>query len=140
MIVPCAMHIEVTSDVVDTMHCAAGEEYPREACGILLGQGNLISAFIKARNVHATPETRFEIDPQALIDAHRSAREGGPQVVGYFHSHPSGKARPSKIDRQSSSGDGRIWAIWGDGEVHFWRDGESGFESLTHAIVAEKSC
>ena len=134
------MHIEVTSDVVDTMHCAVGEEYPREACGILFGQGNRISAFIKARNVHKSPETHFEIDPQALINVHRSAREGGPQIVGYFHSHPRGQAKPSKTDQQFSSRDGRIWAIWGDGEVRFWRDGENGFESLTHSIMADKSC
>ena len=91
---------------MDQLFAAARETDPFEACGILLGNADTITRFVEAANVHPAPETHFEIDPQALIDAHRSAREGGPQVVGCFHSHPTGDPVPSDTDKASSAGDG----------------------------------
>ena len=129
------MPIEVTSEALRQMRAAAAAAHPHEACGILLGEGSRITEARAARNVHPAPETHFEIDPQALIDAHRAARGGGPQVIGYFHSHPHGPAAPSATDRACASGDGRVWAIIGAGQagadaVTFWRDGEAGFTAL----------
>ena len=131
------MQIEVSRDAISAMNAAAHAEYPCEACGILLGEGNRITAFRHARNVHPKPETHFEIDPQALIDAHRDARCDGPQVVGYFHSHPIGTSLPSATDRRMALGDGSIWAIQGDGGMTFLRDGTAGFEPLSCKIVDE---
>ena len=131
------MHIEVTRHAMSAMNAAAQAEYPREACGILLGEGNRIVAFRLARNVHPKPETHFEIDPQALIDAHRDARGDGPQVVGYFHSHPIGTSHPSATDRRMASGDGSIWAIQGEGGMTFSRDGAEDFLPLTCKIIDE---
>ena len=113
---------------------AAAEAHPNECCGLLLGQGALVEAAVPAANVHAEPLRHFEIDPAALIAAHKAARAGGPQVLGYFHSHPNGLARPSATDAASASGDGRIWAIAAGGMVTLWRDGPSGFEPLSYAV------
>jgi predicted GIY-YIG superfamily endonuclease/proteasome lid subunit RPN8/RPN11 len=109
--------------------------FPDEACGILLGHVNHIEHVAPARNVHPTPRTHFEIDPQALIDAHRSARSGGPGVLGYYHSHPTGLAEPSATDRAEAPGDGRVWAIVGGGDVTFWRDDEGGFVALSYMLT-----
>ncbi|MEN7538728.1 M67 family metallopeptidase [Aurantiacibacter flavus] len=104
---------------------------PLECCGLLLGQGSTITEACPARNVHLSPQTHFEIDPQALIDAHRAARAGGPQVLGYYHSHPRGPAEPSATDRAMAAHDGAIWAIVGqDGAIGLWRDNKQGFEAL----------
>ena len=84
------MDIKVASGVIDRILREAGKAHPREACGILLGEGDRISDCVATRNVHPAPATHFEIDPQALIDAHRASRKGGPQVIGYYHSHPEG--------------------------------------------------
>jgi proteasome lid subunit RPN8/RPN11 len=108
---------------------------PHECCGILLGIGTRITEIVPTRNVHATPQTHFEIDPQALIDAHRAARNDGPQVIGYYHSHPAGPALPSATDRAMAAGDGRIWAIIdAKGTIAFWRDGAEGFEALSYSV------
>jgi len=112
---------------------AAASAHPHEACGLLLGHGAHIHTALPAANVHAQPARHFEIDPAALIAAHRAARQGGPQVLGYFHSHPNGLARPSATDAASAAGDGRIWAIAAAGVVTMWRDGPSGFEPLSYA-------
>ena len=131
------MRIEVAKHVVEAMQSAALAAHPHEACGILLGEGKRIVGFIATRNGHTEPATHFEIDPQALIDAHRAAREGGPQVVGYYHSHPVGPAEPSQTDRAMASGDGRIWAIVADGGVSFWQDSLNGFAVVSHELIEE---
>lgn len=122
------------------MRAAAAAALPHEACGILLGEGGRIVAARAARNVHPAPRTHFEIDPRALIDAHRAARAGGPEVIGYFHSHPEGPPEPSATDRASAAGDGRVWAIIAPNDpgadVRFWRDGEQGFTPLSFDLVA----
>ncbi|MFO6447890.1 Mov34/MPN/PAD-1 family protein [Erythrobacter sp. NE805] len=125
------MEVEVTSRALSQMRAAAAAAHPREACGILLGEGSRITEARPAANVHPTPHTHFEIDPQALIDAHRAARAGGAAVLGYFHSHPAGPAAPSATDRACAAGDGRVWAILAGKDVTFWRDGEAGFTALS---------
>ena len=121
--------------VLNTMLAHAGRALPLECCGLLLGKGGVIEAAVPARNVHPAPERHFEIDPAALIAAHRAAREGGPEVIGYYHSHPTGRAAPSAEDRAQASGDGRIWAIMAGGEVCLWRDLPGGFEALPLRLV-----
>ncbi len=134
------MSIEVTSEVADAMLRAAGRADPLEVCGILLGasgpgERSCITALIEARNVHPSPQTHFEIDAQALIDAHRSARNGGAEVIGYFHSHPSGDPAPSVTDRALAAHDGKIWAISAGGGLKLWRDDPDGFVPLTYQVL-----
>jgi len=114
--------IHVPPAVLAELRRAAADCAPAECCGILLGDADAISAAVPARNVHPTPATHFEIDPQALVEAYRGARAGGPQVAGYYHSHPSGSAEPSATDQAMAHGDGKVWAIIGRDAVTFWRD------------------
>jgi len=129
------MLIEVTREALEAMKGVASRAYPREACGILLGNHATITRFVETANVHPSPATRFEIDPQALIDVHRIARAGGEQVAGYFHSHPAGPAEPSATDTALAARDGAIWAIAGsEGDLRFWRDGKTGFAPLPYSV------
>jgi proteasome lid subunit RPN8/RPN11 len=124
--------LDVSQDVISALVDAAAAVYPRECCGILFGSVGNIEAIRPATNVHPTPHSHFEIDPQTLIDAHRAARKGGPQPVGYYHSHPNGLAEPSSTDRAMAAGDGSIWAIIAAGRVTFWRSGDAGFAPLPY--------
>jgi proteasome lid subunit RPN8/RPN11 len=126
---------ELSSALEGEMLRLAAAAHPHEACGILLGHGERIEEVRSCANVHPEPEGFFEIDPRALIAAHRAAREGGPQVLGYFHSHPSGLPEPSATDRASGTGDGRAWAIVGEGKVGWWRDGARGFVPLSYVAT-----
>ena len=128
------MALRVTRPVLDRLLAEAAEAAPRECCGILLGCGALIEDLRPAANVAADPLRTFEIDPQALIDAHRAARNDGPHILGYYHSHPRGLAEPSATDRAQSPGDGSVWAIVGQGGVTFWRDEEAGFVPLSYVL------
>lgn len=129
------MFLSVTSDVIATLVAEAARAAPAECCGLLLGRGGLVSKARPAANVAAQPLRRFEIDPAVLLQAHRDARGGGPELLGYYHSHPAGHPVPSATDCEHASGDGRAWAIVAKGEVAFWRDGERGFEALSYQVV-----
>jgi len=129
------MTIEVTRGVMAALMREAEKMAPEECCGILLGQRGRIDEARPAANVHPEPLTRFEIDPSALIAAHRAARAGGREVLGYFHSHPEGHPVPSATDCVHASGDNRAWAIVAAQEVRFWRDGDTGFEALSYTVV-----
>lgn len=128
------MAVELSRAVREALLAEAHRAAPEEACGILLGQGGRISEVIPTRNVHARPETHFEIDPRVLIAAWKAEREGGPVVAGFYHSHPNGLAQPSATDRAQAAHDGRIWAIVAAGDVSFWRDGEAGFTPLSYLV------
>jgi proteasome lid subunit RPN8/RPN11 len=128
------MAIQVTRAVLDGLLAEAAATVPDECCGLLLARDGLIEEARPTANVAADPRRRFEIDPQALIDAHREAREGGPQIVGYYHSHPAGPVEPSATDRARAAHDGSVWAIVGTSAVTFWRDEETGFVPLSYAV------
>jgi len=130
------MDIEVTSGVMATLRAQAAKTAPQECCGLLLGcEGRVLEARA-VHNIAEDPLTRFEIDPAALLAAHKAARDGGPQIVGYYHSHPTGHPVPSATDCEHASGDSRIWAIIAGDNVKFWRDGEGGFEEVTWRAAA----
>lgn len=128
------MKIAVTSQALAAMRAAADAAHPLEACGILLGTRGQITEARLSRNIHPTPATHFEIEPEALIGAYRAARSGGPAVIGYFHSHPVGEPVPSVTDRACAAGDGKVWAIVSAGDVRFWMDGEQGFVALPFGV------
>jgi len=130
------MPVCILSSALATIIAAARRQHPNEACGLLLGRDGVIAIAQDAANIAAAPQHHFEIDPATLVAAHRAARSGGPAVLGYFHSHPTGAAAPSATDRAMAAGDGRIWAIVAAGTVALWRDAPSGFEPLSYDVVA----
>lgn len=92
-----------------------------ECCGLLLGRDNVVEAVELTANVAEDPMCEFEIDPSALIAAEKRARQDGPSIVGYFHSHPNGVPEPSIKDSQMAAADGRRWLIIADGRITSWR-------------------
>lgn len=129
------MEIELARAALLAMKKHAERCGPAECCGILLGEGGRIDRALAAANIHAQPNTHFEIDPQALIDAHRETRNDGPQVLGYYHSHPSSRAEPSATDCEGAARDGRVWAILGTDGLRLWRDANSGFQPLAYRVL-----
>ena len=131
------MTLQVTSELLDTLLAEAEAAHPRECCGLLFGgaEEGRLDSMAPAPNIHPQPETHFEIDPRALIDAHRASRLAGPELVGYYHSHPDGKARPSATDTAMAARDAMIWAIVAGQRVTFWRAGDAGFSALPYRLV-----
>lgn len=132
------MALTISSSLLGTIAAAAAAEAPHEACGLLFGTANAIEAMQLAANVAAEPRRHFEIDPAALFAALRAERAGGPALIGYWHSHPGGDARPSPTDTACAAPDGRIWLIVSAGESRAWRATRTGFEAAELTIVSQK--
>jgi proteasome lid subunit RPN8/RPN11 len=139
------MTVSIASGLIDQIVSAAQRSFVAEVCGLLLSSHAgpvsasasievpmaenepvmTIEAVVACVNVAADPARRFEIDPAALLSAHRAARRGGPAVVGHYHSHPSGDPTPSPRDAADAAADGSIWliagSIAGHVEVRGWR-------------------
>ena len=115
-----AMMLEITiaqrNDLV--AQAAASRD---EICGLLLGRGRTVERVVACRNVAADPAIRFEIDPIALVAAHRASRSGAAGVIGHYHSHPSGMTQPSPRDAADAAADGSIWVIVAGPAVTAWR-------------------
>lgn len=80
--------------------------WPEECCGILIGRRigdfSVVDAVQPAANVAKGDRTRrYEIDPQTVFDALRTAKETGQQVLGFYHSHPDGSAVLSATDAEA---------------------------------------
>jgi proteasome lid subunit RPN8/RPN11 len=136
------MDISVTSGAMATMVEEARKSGNLECCGLLFGAAEaptVIACVRPVANVHPDPARYFEIDPVALIGAYRDARDGGPALLGFYHSHPGGRPQPSATDCEHAGGDGRVWAIIAPGiaevDVRFWRDTRTGFVALTFRLV-----
>ena len=128
------MTIEVTSGAIATLLAEASRAGPEECCGLLLGHGRIELAR-PAANLAADRLRHFEIDPAALFFAHRAERAGELQLLGYYHSHPTGSVELSATDLASASGDGRVWAIVANGGIGWWRDTADGFAALSYSVV-----
>ena len=120
------MVLDISSTVVAHIRAAAAASPDQEVCGLLFGTGARVEAAQACRNVAAEPARRFELDPVALLAAHRAARAGGPSIVGHYHSHPSGSPSPSTWDADAAAADGAIWLIVAGGELRGWRAVEAG--------------
>ncbi|MGJ3626291.1 Mov34/MPN/PAD-1 family protein [Sphingomonas sp. MMS24-JH45] len=95
------LEISIADRAAILAHAASTRD---EVCGLLLGEGMRV-----ARAVPTTsPRTRrwFELDPAALLAAHRAGRGGGLAVIGHYHSHPSGDPTPSLRDAADAAPDG----------------------------------
>ena len=107
--------------------------YPAEACGVLLGRAGSadpgtpteVVEIVPLTNRSAAPETSSRLDP-AELEPH--LRRG--DLVGFFHSHPHGRAGFSARDAREA------WpAYWylvvgagpgGRGRLTAWRTGRRG--------------
>lgn len=79
--------------------------YPEEGCGLLLGEftgdGARAIEVWPAENVRTEDKkTRFEIAPEEMFLAQKTARGRGLEIIGVYHSHPDHRAIPSSTDRE----------------------------------------
>jgi proteasome lid subunit RPN8/RPN11 len=74
-----------------------------EVCGLISGrEGRAIRSY-PVPNAAETPQQRFFMDPQGLINAMRAMRENDESLFAIYHSHPHTPARPSRQDLQQAA-------------------------------------
>lgn len=84
----------------------ANRDYPREACGVIIGK-----EYIPCKNV-AADDAQFEIDPMDLVGAEKKGR-----IKAYVHSHPDGSTELSMPDRVQMNLHGLPWVITNGSEM-----------------------
>jgi proteasome lid subunit RPN8/RPN11 len=91
-------------DVRRALVAQARHAQPLECCGLLIGRGRTVVNVFPTENVERSA-VRFRVDPRAHIDAQRVLRECDPplEILGSYHSHPAGPARPSPTDIAESA-------------------------------------
>lgn len=122
--------IELSEGVRAALRSLARAAYPREGCGLLLGQpsaaGCRVVRATHARNVRARERSdRYEIDPVDHLAGWKIAEAEGLDVVGAWHSHPDQAAVPSATDLSEAHA-GLTYLIVavtqrGAGELRAWR-------------------
>lgn len=134
------MRLKISREALAGIRAEAAAAHPREACGLLFGTADEIDGWGAARNVAERPEVEFEIDPASLFAALRAERAGGPRVLGYWHSHPSGSVRPSVRDCETAQVDGKIWVIVAGDDIAAWRFREDEvYDWSDHGVIDKDS-
>ncbi|GAC1356499.1 MAG: hypothetical protein PVS3B3_26890 [Ktedonobacteraceae bacterium] len=95
-------HITLSQDALHSLSTDISQRRLIEACGVLLGSiddlGNwLVKDAYPLPNIFNSP-VYFEFDPADLLEI-ELLYPG--QIVGVYHSHPTGFARASDTDRQN---------------------------------------
>lgn len=78
--------------IVDQMLDHARELPKEEVCGLVLSNG-VKSVILRGENIARNPVIHFDLDPEAFMRV-----PDGWEVVGTYHSHPSGLVQPSEAD------------------------------------------
>jgi proteasome lid subunit RPN8/RPN11 len=84
---------------------------PEEACGILAGRERRVERVWSIENVAHSP-VRFRMAPQGQIDALLTMEAQGLELLGIYHSHPSGPPGPSATDWAEAAYPEAATLIW----------------------------
>ena len=90
--------MKIRQDVLTKIVAHAVEDLPNECCGLLIGTAEIVEDASRARNTKRS-RTKFQVEPADHFAAIRRARAAGFEIVGAYHSHPSGPSGPSETDR-----------------------------------------
>ena len=101
--------LKISPELADKIRAHGVQTYPHECCGALIGRDAEVADRRVHREIHAlhplvnrrddSPNNRFSVTSQDVLDAEKAARQQGLEVVGWYHSHPDHPARPSQYDR-----------------------------------------
>ncbi|WP_049985918.1 desampylase [Halobellus rufus] len=133
--------LSIRRSVYDAIVDRAKEGAPEEVCGVLAGEHgdeeSLASESHPIANVADRPQSRYELDPEALLERIDLIESRGLDVVGFYHTHPRGPPRPSAVDADRATWTGYsyvICAVDGRPFVGSWRWRGERFEQEVVAI------
>ena len=105
----------------------AREGTPQEVCGVLGGEHSTsehtdnddaesetvsrVCSVRRAANVDRSPRRTYLIDPEAQLAIMEEIEANGQEILGFYHSHPSGPARPSGVDERRATWAGYSYVI-----------------------------
>lgn len=139
---PTSLHLSPQTEAVLRLAFDEGVRAAVEPCGYLLGRDGpagrlLVVRAEPGRNVHPAPAAAFRLAPEEHLAVRRVARAEDLRVVGCWHGHLEGPARPSRADADGLGPLGpfvaliigregaarpRLRAWWRDRDAAAWRE------------------
>lgn len=97
--------LKVGKELLQRIHAHGVETYPHECCGAILGRDRdasreVLDLLRLANRRNDSPRNRFEVTPDDVRLAEKTASEKKIELIGWYHSHPDAPARPSEFDRE----------------------------------------
>ena len=93
-----------------TMRRHVTAQAPTEACGLLAGKQDSVQSVLRVRNAEQSP-VRFRMDAQEQYNAFEWMESNGLELLGVFHSHPTGPETVSPTDIAEAAYD-VVHVIW----------------------------
>ena len=93
------MSLSISRAFVDQILQQSRNEYPDEACGVILGPlGANTPERLKPMINAAHSPTFYEFDPKDLLALYREVDDNDEEIVVIYHSHTETEAYPSRTD------------------------------------------
>jgi len=113
------LNIVLPNIIKNNIYNYVKKEYPKECCGLLIGQKNnnvlICKESVNTKNIARNPYLFFEIDNQEIINIQKLYRKNKFYIIGHYHSHPNSELRsePSQKDIESIFDRNLCWLIIG---------------------------
>lgn len=121
------VRMRIQPNILNAIVNHATDAAPRECCGILMAARprDPVDTALRAENTaKGDLSQEYAIGHKAHLRAVRMECGGDGRIVGYYHSHPGGEAKPSAEDLKKAVG-GTVYLIIGlrnlEPEVAAWR-------------------
>ena len=89
--------LTLTNEHVQQMIAHVDSHAPLEACGLLAGRGSRVESVLFVKN-QAQSEVRYVMDPIEQLHAFEWIESHDLDLIGIFHSHPTGPETVSRTD------------------------------------------
>ena len=136
--------LALTREIYDKIIYQGYNGQDKEICGVLAGTyghtQSVVSDIQQIENVAETPQTQYAMDPEAQLEATQSLEADGHEVIGFYHTHPTGPPRPSETDAARATWPGYSYAICAfDGYpfIGSWRWTEEGFQHESLRLIQD---
>lgn len=120
--------LSITHEQLQQMIAHVDAQLPLEACGLLAGKGSSVESVLVVENQAKSP-VRFVMDPIGQLHAFEWIESQRLELLGIFHSHPTGPETVSPTDIADSAYAvvnvvlARVDGVWR--ARGFWIEGES---------------
>ncbi|MSO21944.1 MAG: M67 family peptidase [Acidobacteria bacterium] len=93
--------VQIKREILEAIVRHAQEEAPLECCGLLMGEGEIITRQRPMQNVLES-NVGYAMEAQALFRFFKDLRSANQKHLGIYHSHPATEAYPSETDVRES--------------------------------------
>lgn len=94
--------LSLTNEQLNQMIAHVEAHLPLEACGLLAGKGSSVESVLMVSNQAQSP-VRYVMDPMEQLHAFEWIDSQGLDLIGIFHSHPTGPEIVSATDLLESA-------------------------------------